>query len=191
MLWAGWAWSSRRAEVTHDDISYSFSGSCWCSHFLSQDLHVSQGAVDSSVDMDRLNRNMPECARQTRQVLQVSVFLLGVGEGASDWEREGLRPYCSQVVFNTWKKTAVKCYYGVTFQSGPILSQWVLSSSDNCAHWCWMSPHWLLGQCFITRTLHNNDKHRERQRVRSGSPAGTRPDSICHCLVKQESSASN
>lgn len=90
MLWAGWAWSSRRAEVTHDDISYSFSGSCWCSHFLSQDLHVSQGAVDSSVDMDRLNRNMPECARQTRQVLQVSVFLLGVGEGASDWEREGL-----------------------------------------------------------------------------------------------------
>ena len=38
---------------------------------------MSQGAVDSSVDMDRLNRNMPECGRQTRQVLQVSVGSLG------------------------------------------------------------------------------------------------------------------
>lgn len=44
----------------------------------SQDLHVSQGAVDSSVDMDRLNRNMPECGRQTRQVLQVSVGDWGI-----------------------------------------------------------------------------------------------------------------
>ncbi|XP_049432835.1 pleckstrin homology-like domain family B member 1 isoform X6 [Epinephelus fuscoguttatus] len=35
-----------------------------------KDLHVSQGAVDNSVDMDRLNRNMPECGRQTHQVLQ-------------------------------------------------------------------------------------------------------------------------
>ncbi|XP_039647789.1 pleckstrin homology-like domain family B member 1 isoform X4 [Perca fluviatilis] len=35
-----------------------------------KDLNVSQGAVDSSVDMDRLNRNMPECGRQTHQVLQ-------------------------------------------------------------------------------------------------------------------------
>ncbi|CAJ1066015.1 pleckstrin homology-like domain family B member 1 isoform X6 [Xyrichtys novacula] len=36
-----------------------------------KDLHVSQTAVDSSVDMDRLNRNiMPECGRQTHQVLQ-------------------------------------------------------------------------------------------------------------------------
>lgn len=89
MLWAGWALLSRRAEVTHDDISYSFSGSCWCSHFLSQDLHVSQGAVDSSVDMDRLNRNMPECARQTRQVLQVSVFRLGMGEGGESVRKRG------------------------------------------------------------------------------------------------------
>ncbi|XP_039986779.1 pleckstrin homology-like domain family B member 1 isoform X16 [Xiphias gladius] len=35
-----------------------------------KDLHVSQGDVDSSVDMDRLNRNMPECGQQTHQVLQ-------------------------------------------------------------------------------------------------------------------------
>ncbi|XP_039986784.1 pleckstrin homology-like domain family B member 1 isoform X20 [Xiphias gladius] len=35
-----------------------------------EDLHVSQGDVDSSVDMDRLNRNMPECGQQTHQVLQ-------------------------------------------------------------------------------------------------------------------------
>ncbi|XP_034723147.1 pleckstrin homology-like domain family B member 1 isoform X10 [Etheostoma cragini] len=35
-----------------------------------KDLNVSQGAVDSSVDMDRLNSNMPECGRQTHQVLQ-------------------------------------------------------------------------------------------------------------------------
>ncbi|XP_078023456.1 pleckstrin homology-like domain family B member 1 isoform X3 [Epinephelus lanceolatus] len=35
-----------------------------------KDLHVSQGAVDNSVDMDRLNRNMPECGRQTHQVLK-------------------------------------------------------------------------------------------------------------------------
>ncbi|KAL7401376.1 hypothetical protein ABVT39_027132 [Epinephelus coioides] len=35
-----------------------------------KDLHVSQGPVDNSVDMDRLNRNMPECGRQTHQVLQ-------------------------------------------------------------------------------------------------------------------------
>lgn len=44
-----------------------------CCHFLFQELHVSQGALDSSVDMDRLKRNMPECGRQTHQVLQVSV----------------------------------------------------------------------------------------------------------------------
>ncbi|XP_034557446.1 pleckstrin homology-like domain family B member 1 [Notolabrus celidotus] len=36
-----------------------------------KDLHVSQAAVDNSVDMDRLNRNiMPEFGRQTHQVLQ-------------------------------------------------------------------------------------------------------------------------
>lgn len=34
---------------------------------------MSQGEVDASMDMDRLNRNMPECGRQTHQVLQVSV----------------------------------------------------------------------------------------------------------------------
>ncbi|XP_030252885.1 pleckstrin homology-like domain family B member 1 isoform X6 [Sparus aurata] len=46
------------------------------------DLHVSQGAVDSSVDMDRLNRNMPECGRQTRQVLQSTPLdLIETGKG--------------------------------------------------------------------------------------------------------------
>ena len=56
---------------------------------------MSQGAVDSSVDMDRLNRNMPECGRQTRQVLQVSVgslgdflfFFAGGGGGGGDREK--------------------------------------------------------------------------------------------------------
>lgn len=38
----------------------------------SQDLQASQGAADGSVDMDRLNRNLPENGRPTRQVLQVS-----------------------------------------------------------------------------------------------------------------------
>ncbi|CAB1441265.1 unnamed protein product [Pleuronectes platessa] len=46
-----------------------------------KDLHVTQGAVDSSVDMDRLNRNMPECGRQTHQVLQVSLVLVCVVAG--------------------------------------------------------------------------------------------------------------
>ncbi|XP_069391110.1 pleckstrin homology-like domain family B member 1 isoform X32 [Paralichthys olivaceus] len=49
---------------------------------LSQDLHVSQGAVDSSEDMDRLNRNMPECGRQTHQVLQSTPLdLIETGKG--------------------------------------------------------------------------------------------------------------
>lgn len=69
------------------------------------------------------------------------------------------------------RKNTVQCSHCVTFQSGPILSQWALSSSDNCTHWCWMSPHWLLGQCFITRTLHNNDKHRA-EAVWRGSRSG-------------------
>ncbi|XP_070761888.1 pleckstrin homology-like domain family B member 1 isoform X5 [Enoplosus armatus] len=47
-----------------------------------KDLHVSQGAVDSSVDMDRLNRNMPECGRQTHQVLQSTPLdLIESGKG--------------------------------------------------------------------------------------------------------------
>ncbi|XP_047450404.1 pleckstrin homology-like domain family B member 1 isoform X5 [Mugil cephalus] len=48
-----------------------------------QDLHVSQGAgQDSSVDMDRLNRNMPECGRQTHQVLQSTPLdLIETGKG--------------------------------------------------------------------------------------------------------------
>lgn len=41
--------------------------------FAFQDLHVSQGDVDNSVDMDRFNRNMPELGRKTHQVLQVGV----------------------------------------------------------------------------------------------------------------------
>ncbi|XP_041796684.1 pleckstrin homology-like domain family B member 1 isoform X6 [Chelmon rostratus] len=47
-----------------------------------KDLHVSQAAVESSVDMDRLNRNMPECGRQTRQVLQSTPLdLIETGKG--------------------------------------------------------------------------------------------------------------
>ncbi|XP_040902888.1 pleckstrin homology-like domain family B member 1 isoform X2 [Toxotes jaculatrix] len=47
-----------------------------------KDLHASQGAVDSSVDMDRLNRNMPECGRQTHQVLQSTPLdLIETGKG--------------------------------------------------------------------------------------------------------------
>ncbi|XP_038548699.1 pleckstrin homology-like domain family B member 1 isoform X2 [Micropterus salmoides] len=47
-----------------------------------KDLHVSQGAVDSSVDMDRLNRNMPECGRKTHQVLQgTPLDLIETGKG--------------------------------------------------------------------------------------------------------------
>ncbi|XP_059187407.1 pleckstrin homology-like domain family B member 1 [Centropristis striata] len=47
-----------------------------------KDLHVSQGAVDSSLDMDRLNRNMPECGRQTHQVLQSTPLdLIETGKG--------------------------------------------------------------------------------------------------------------
>ncbi|XP_051255178.1 pleckstrin homology-like domain family B member 1 isoform X21 [Dicentrarchus labrax] len=47
-----------------------------------KDLHVSQGAVDSSVDMDRLNRNMPEFGRQTHQVLQSTPLdLIETGKG--------------------------------------------------------------------------------------------------------------
>uniref|UniRef100_A0A668VET4 Pleckstrin homology-like domain family B member 1 n=2 Tax=Oreochromis aureus TaxID=47969 RepID=A0A668VET4_OREAU len=47
-----------------------------------KDLHVSQGAVDSSVDMDRLNRNMPECGQQTHQVLQSTPLdLIETGKG--------------------------------------------------------------------------------------------------------------
>ncbi|XP_021437986.2 LOW QUALITY PROTEIN: pleckstrin homology-like domain family B member 1 [Oncorhynchus mykiss] len=34
------------------------------------DPHVSEGVIDNAVDMDSLNRNLPECGRQTHQVLQ-------------------------------------------------------------------------------------------------------------------------
>ncbi|XP_047247629.1 pleckstrin homology-like domain family B member 1 isoform X10 [Girardinichthys multiradiatus] len=47
-----------------------------------KDLHVSQGDVDNSVDMDRLNRNMPEFGRQTHQVLQSTPLdLIETGKG--------------------------------------------------------------------------------------------------------------
>ncbi|XP_077962541.1 pleckstrin homology-like domain family B member 1 isoform X19 [Gasterosteus aculeatus] len=47
-----------------------------------KDLYVSQGAVDSSVDMDRLNRNMPECGLQTHQVLKSTALdLIESGKG--------------------------------------------------------------------------------------------------------------
>lgn len=56
-----------RFEVSHD-------GAAHCPHFSSQDLHVSQGSMDSSVDMDSLNSNVPEAGQQTHQVLQVRFF---------------------------------------------------------------------------------------------------------------------
>ncbi|XP_063763824.1 pleckstrin homology-like domain family B member 1 isoform X3 [Eleginops maclovinus] len=47
-----------------------------------QDLHASQGAGDSSMDMDRLNSNMPECGRKTHQVLQSTPLdLFETGKG--------------------------------------------------------------------------------------------------------------
>ncbi|XP_034403868.1 pleckstrin homology-like domain family B member 1 isoform X2 [Cyclopterus lumpus] len=47
-----------------------------------KDLHVSQGAADSSEDMDRLNRKTPECGRQPHQVLQSTPLdLIETGKG--------------------------------------------------------------------------------------------------------------
>ncbi|KAM9318178.1 pleckstrin homology-like domain family B member 1 isoform 2-T2 [Pholidichthys leucotaenia] len=47
-----------------------------------KDLHAPQGAVDSPEDMDRLNRNVPECGRQTHQVLQSTPLdLIETGKG--------------------------------------------------------------------------------------------------------------
>ncbi|KAM4627140.1 pleckstrin homology-like domain family B member 1 isoform 2-T2 [Polymixia lowei] len=46
-----------------------------------KDLHASQGVIDNPVDMDSLNRNMPECGRQTHQVLQTPLELLETGKG--------------------------------------------------------------------------------------------------------------
>ncbi|XP_032446233.1 pleckstrin homology-like domain family B member 1 isoform X8 [Xiphophorus hellerii] len=47
-----------------------------------QDLHVSQGDVDNSVDMDRFNRNVPELGRKTHQVLQSTPLdLIETGKG--------------------------------------------------------------------------------------------------------------
>ncbi|MEQ2204228.1 hypothetical protein XENOCAPTIV_010003 [Xenoophorus captivus] len=50
--------------------------------FNVMDLPLSQGDVDNSVDMDRLNRNMPEFGRQTHQVLQSTPLdLIETGKG--------------------------------------------------------------------------------------------------------------
>ncbi|XP_062416978.1 pleckstrin homology-like domain family B member 1 isoform X3 [Pungitius pungitius] len=47
-----------------------------------KDLYVSPGDVDSSVDMDRLNRNLPECGPQTHQVLKSTALdLMQSGKG--------------------------------------------------------------------------------------------------------------
>ncbi|KAM8903858.1 LOW QUALITY PROTEIN: pleckstrin homology-like domain family B member 1 [Spinachia spinachia] len=47
-----------------------------------KDLHVSQAAGDSSVDMDRLNRNMAECGLQSHQVLKSTALdLIENGKG--------------------------------------------------------------------------------------------------------------
>ncbi|KAG7471392.1 hypothetical protein MATL_G00124060 [Megalops atlanticus] len=47
-----------------------------------KDLHASEGVIDNAVDMDRLNRNVPECSRQTHQVLQSTPLdLIETGKG--------------------------------------------------------------------------------------------------------------
>lgn len=40
--------------------------------YLKQDFHDCDEVIDNAEDMDSLNRNIPECGRQTHQVLQVS-----------------------------------------------------------------------------------------------------------------------
>lgn len=107
---------------------------------------MSQGAVDSSVDMDRLNRNMPECGRQTRQVLQVSVCVCvlgrwGIGEemerekrNESEREREpeaSLYSTYSQCIAQKHSQMFSLCQFPVWNRS---LTQRVLSSSDNRTH---------------------------------------------------------
>uniref|UniRef100_A0A673BWV1 Pleckstrin homology-like domain family B member 1 n=1 Tax=Sphaeramia orbicularis TaxID=375764 RepID=A0A673BWV1_9TELE len=44
-----------------------------------KDLHMPQGTVDSSVDMDHLNRNMPKCGRQTLESTPLDLVDTGKG----------------------------------------------------------------------------------------------------------------
>lgn len=77
---------------------------------------MSADAADSSVDMDRLNRNMPEYGRQTRQVLQVSVCVLFRGGRGSGGDGERKKKGMSQrkerqpeaSLFRTWQHIAEK-----------------------------------------------------------------------------------
>ncbi|KAJ8397185.1 hypothetical protein AAFF_G00440190 [Aldrovandia affinis] len=47
-----------------------------------KDFHASDGVIDSVVDMDHLNRNLAECGRQARQVLQSTPLeLIETGKG--------------------------------------------------------------------------------------------------------------
>lgn len=106
---------------------------------------MSADAADSSVDMDRLNRNMPEYGRQTRQVLQVSVCVLfqgGRGSGG-DGERkkkrnesekgETTRGLIVQNLATHCRKILSNIPILSVFQCGSVLShtQGALSSCDN------------------------------------------------------------
>lgn len=142
----GKAWDNFRSYAFSDLLSAEQQ----CCNFLPQDLHVSQGAADNSVDMDRLNRNMPENGRQGHQVLQVSVCVLGSWGMGEDLKLDGSletkktekrneidAPDQDFIVLNlatftekssVWLHVSVMCSY----------IQWALFPSDNWFHWCWM-----------------------------------------------------
>ncbi|XP_029106773.1 pleckstrin homology-like domain family B member 1 isoform X6 [Scleropages formosus] len=51
-------------------------------HIIPEDLHASDGPIDNTVDMHRLNSNLPERGRQTHQVLQSTPLdLIETGKG--------------------------------------------------------------------------------------------------------------
>lgn len=148
---------------------------------------MSQGAVDSSVDMDRLNRNiMPECGRQTHQVLQVSVW--GRGEttrrgrtGMSQKERE--RPHCSQAGNPPQKNTV---FPFACFQCGHIYTHSTYSLLLITVSIDVKCQHIACSGRFVALKVSVDDKYRAEGVT---STAGTRPDNICQYVVKQESSA--
>lgn len=100
---------------------------------------MSADAADSSVDMDRLNRNMPEYGRQTRQVLQVSVWEVGgVVEGMekekkwNESERgETTRGLIVQNLSTHRRKILSNVPVLSVFQCGSVHTQGALSSCDN------------------------------------------------------------
>ncbi|XP_042153218.1 pleckstrin homology-like domain family B member 1 isoform X10 [Oncorhynchus tshawytscha] len=56
-----------------------------------KDPHVSEGVIDNAIDMDSLNRNLPECGRQTHQVLQSTP--LDLFEGGKGLKVQAERPH--------------------------------------------------------------------------------------------------